>query len=755
MIILQSIRVRNFRAIKEATFQPLEEGITGIFGPNGAGKTSFLAATLFALYGVRPPGANQSSLRRIGSGKEESSVSVVFTHLNQQVEIIRELKAPNNRVVVNIYVDGVPQTVTSVTAADQWVKTRLGIDANGFLTAFVVRQKELDQLVQAKPSERKQIIEKLAGIDAINIALKNAREEENSVKKTLNGMPGSENETLTAAQVLEAAGNRVSELSKEIAELEEKIVPLEKQISDVREKTKLVAENNEKIMNLITKKETLEPSLLETENELKNLPEIFVDEKTIEELREEFTSLKNTLLEKTNLLNNLTAEKISVEKTLEEEKTELSNIKAKIVKLEKLFQPDINYGEKILETSDKIKTLEGENASLSTKIKDTEENLSTLEHSTTCPTCLQNLNDPDQLINLLKTIISESEQKKTDNIDELNMLNKTYDTIVEEYSNYQEYSRLVETVKTVETKIKTMNIDSIVEQLKTVQEEIMTLEKTKDDVEERGKKLKESETTKNSQTVLQTKISNLKETLNSITEEIEKLTATVGGVEEFQKIKNLTKIEEEYAHIKNIKQDKTTQLAVAKQKYSTEKTNYDNVKNMWEKKKQLLQKQETMTWTTDMLNKFRTETISSLAPELSETATGLISEMTNGDFTEIRLDEEFNAYLTDSNGIERPSTWLSGGEESAVALALRIAIAFLITGNNPSLLWLDEVLTAQDADRRSTMLTMIRQLPIQQIVMINHTQEAADIVDKTVEIIPNIVEGSTIKETEQVFADII
>ena len=175
MIILQSIRVRNFRAIKEAVFQPQEEGITGIFGPNGAGKTTFLAATLFALYGVKPSGAGQSSLRRIGSGKEESSVSVVFTHLGQQVEIIRELKSPNNRVVVNIYVDGVPQTVTSVTAADQWIKTRLGIDANGFMTAFVVRQKELDQLVQAKPAERKQLIEKLAGIGAINIALKSSR----------------------------------------------------------------------------------------------------------------------------------------------------------------------------------------------------------------------------------------------------------------------------------------------------------------------------------------------------------------------------------------------------------------------------------------------------------------------------------------------------------------------------------------------------------------------------------------------------
>jgi DNA repair protein SbcC/Rad50 len=65
MINLLSIRIRNFRAVSEVVFKPLEEGITGIFGPNGAGKTTFLSATMFALYGVRPPEASLGSLRRV------------------------------------------------------------------------------------------------------------------------------------------------------------------------------------------------------------------------------------------------------------------------------------------------------------------------------------------------------------------------------------------------------------------------------------------------------------------------------------------------------------------------------------------------------------------------------------------------------------------------------------------------------------------------------------------------------------------
>lgn len=754
MIILQSIRVRNFRAIKEATFKPLEEGITGIFGPNGAGKTSFLAATLFALYGVRPPGATQSSLRRIGS-KDESSVSVVFTHLGQQVEIIREIKNPNNRVVVNIYVDGVPQTVTSVTSADQWVKTRLGIDANGFLTAFVVRQKELDQLIQAKPAERKQIIEKLAGIDAINIALKNAREEENSVKKMLSNMPGSEQETISNAGVMEASANRVSVLMKEISDVEEKIFPLEADIKTFKNKIALMESKNDEITSLISRKESLEESREATLKELNEMPEIYEDEKTIDELREEFVELKKFVSEKSEQFNSLTATRMNIQQNLSAAKILKVELESEIVKLAGSFDEKIKYGETIDETSQAIKEAEIEKAHLASKIDETQQSIETLKGSTACPTCLQLLSNPDKLIKTLQDAVEAVYKNLENNKETLTLLNKKYDTLVDEYSSQKTFLYNKEKLEQQQEIINLNNVTDIDHQIENIVQEIKVLEQDKDLIEERGKKLKETETFSVIKEKLETKLTTITSQLETVTDKIESLTSEIGGAKEFQKIKGLNKKEQEFNQFKTMLAEKRTHLAVAQQKHSTDKNNYDTAKTFWDKKQQLLSKQETMTWTTDMLSKFRTETVSSLAPEISETATGLISEMTNGDFTEIRLDDEFNTYLTDSNGVERPSAWLSGGEESAVALALRISIAFLITGNNPSLLWLDEVLTAQDSDRRSTMLTMIRQLPIQQIIMINHTQEAADIVDKTVEIIPNIIEGSIIKEKETVSADII
>lgn len=754
MIVLQSIRVRNFRAIKEAVFQPSENGITGIFGPNGAGKTTFLAATLFALYGVKPPGAGQASLRRIGS-KGESSVSVVFQHLGQQVEIIRELKSANNRVVVNIYVDGVPQTVTSVTAAEQWVKSRLGIDANGFMTAFVVRQKELDQLIQAKPAERKQIIEKLAGIDAINMALKSAREDENSVKKSLNTMSGSEEEVSRLAEILNASANRVSDLTKEIAEIESNLNPLNKKVEDLKTSANKIAAFSNKISALIAKKESSEEEKTVTLEQLNQTPEIYEDELTIEELRSQYASLKEEVKTQTEKLTEQKAQLMSAENAFETTTTKKNKIEEDIKAIAKSFTADTDYGKAMAEQSEVVQNIENSIYNLSSKIEETEESIKTLSHSENCPTCLQALPNPQIIIDNLRGTITQLEEQKTASAEELEEAKTLYNKTVVEYSFKQKNDSLHEQLAEIGETVSEETITELKANINETETLMSDLQEKLNDVEERGIKLKEAKTTEETKQKLETKIVTLEAKILSLDNEIASLTEQIGGVEKFKETQNITKLEQDLIYKKTELSEKQTEIAVAKQKHGTDKTAYDSAKEAWDKKKTLMDKQGALTLTSDLINKFRLDTISALAPELSETATSLISDMTNGDFTEIRLDEEFNAYLTDSQGIERPSTWLSGGEESAVALALRISIAFLITGGNPSLLWLDEVLTAQDADRRNTMLTMIRQLPIQQIIMINHTHEAADIVDKTVEIVPNISEGSTIKETENFSADTI
>ena len=153
---------------------------------------------------------------------------------------------------------------------------------------------------------------------------------------------------------------------------------------------------------------------------------------------------------------------------------------------------------------------------------------------------------------------------------------------------------------------------------------------------------------------------------------------------------------------------------------------------------------EQKTAVREALDFFRKDRIASLAPELSEIATDLIAKMTDGKFVAVELDEEFTPVITDAQGRMRPAAWLSGGEESAVALALRLAIGEVIAGSKGGLLWMDEPQTAMDAQRRPAMMSVIRDLPGRQVILISHVTEATDMVDLVLEVVPNDEDGSTI-----------
>ena len=747
MITLQSIRVRNFRAIKEATFKPLEEGITGIFGSNGAGKTTFLTATLFALYGVKPPGASQNSLRRIGSKNEESSVSVVFTHMGQQVEIIRELKAPNNRIIVNIYVDGVPQTVTSVGAADAWVKARLGIDANGFMTAFVVRQKELDQLVNAKPAERKAIIERLAGIDTINIALKAARENENQAKKTLATMQGSEADVDAASEALDLTTRRLDKISGEKEELSLKINILDTKLSGLKKKAEAIKNDELEIQKLNTQIEMIEPQLVSTKAEIASLPETVEEELTIEELRELLRSTKTEIAELTEKYNQKNAEYMSANTTFSSATKEVAGLESKLSAFAP--KPDIKKDYKVLaeEKTKLIEVTRDEIATFKSKLADLNESLKSLDHAENCPTCQQSLANPKAIIDGIKELVKSNEtglDKSEKALEKARFDLAEYTSLDKTQGEYKAVQKALEASQKALEALPSM--DGLTVEIEALKTDLDAKNALHDEVIERGTRLKESLSVEETRSSLVNKLSALQKNFADSEQALNSLTAKIGGTQVLAELSGINKLESEVAVYRGELADLVSTLGAIEQRIGGERIAYKVAKETWERKSELLKKQQQVALTTDVIESFRSETIAALAPELSETATSLISEMTNGDFTEIRLDDEFNPSVIDSSGIERPVSWLSGGEESAVALSLRLAIAFLITGGDPQLLWLDEVLTAQDADRRNTMLSMIRRLPINQIIMINHTQEAGDIVDKAIEIIPNLQEGSSIKE---------
>jgi exonuclease SbcC len=752
MITLQSIRIRNFRAIAEATFKPLEEGITGIVGANGAGKTTFLSATMWALFGVLPPEASLGSLRREGS-TGECSVSVVFKHLTQQIEIVREIKSKSNRIVVNIYLDGIPQTVASVTAANSWITTRLGVDANGFLTAFVVRQKELDQLITARPAERKAIIERLAGVDTINAALKNAREDENQSKRLLGVMTGSESDVLEAENNMNLIADKFEQISvnrKALFDQQQQLIISHRSqqatLNSLQEYKVTQARAGETLYGLQRESK----DLTERRQALAYVADFSGDTGAeLATLRERHIELNSKLKEMSTSVNNDRVAQRSAE-------IELNNVSNRIAEVEDIraqnadVDVQTDHGVTMNTLREENKNFGERRAILTNTIRDMHESIKLLGHSTECPTCHTELADPHKLVTTFEQVITES-RAELEKMAELIENNNLQLGQLERLATTQAYIKAA-LAEEPDLKKRQEGLDQL---KKTLQETIADqesqayqLEQELEEVKSLGLKARNLEEDRKAFIEVERRIAeNYQHTL--LTEN--DLQAAEAALKEADfdtvsaEVKRLQQQIDENAPVlessANERGNIERNLAIAKQ-------NYSKASDMWNRKRDMLKDQERLALTSDLLNRFRSDTIASLAPEISDYASELISDMTNGEFTEIKLDDQFEASVVTSIGVERPVTWLSGGELSAVALALRIGIGQLISGGSPELLWADEVLTAQDAERRSSMLSLIRSLPIDQIIMINHSEGFADILDKTITVTVDRKNGSYIADPE-------
>lgn len=748
MIILKSIRLRNFRAIREAVLKVPDKGILGLVGPNGAGKSTFLAGTLFALFGTKGINTPVGSLRRTGSGKEECSASVVFEHLGQTVEIIRELKSQNNRIIVDIYVDGAPTTHTSVGAADAWIAQRIGMDASGFLTAFIVRQKELDALVRARPGDRKAVIEKLAGIDTINDALKKARKDESAAKAILENLPGSETRIETAESQVHLLSNKVNELTEvketKQGELQEKQLKLETINSELNS----LRELEQKIHHLQQNITVAESSLKYHETVLSKLDHIksVKTQPDLEKLREEHRAVSAETSEKIQQLN--------VGQVVEAQtKTAIAMLEKTLTRLNETLEgnPFVNGDKNLVEieineTTTKKESVSQEATVLSTKILDLEEKIAALsgEHKN-CPTCNTVLDDVHTLVDGFKTLADEYTQKYSEKVAEGETLQTKILTLNEKLSKILETEATQQTVKDTQASLdeKKEELNSIpdFEVLKT---EISNLEVLKTEITEKGLKAKqfveqkkEYDASKEASELEQLNIHNLTGELQTLKKQF--------TPEKYGKLRlQQETLQKEVSYLGSRMNEAYSDLSAIQSRLSVATNELKTAVEQWNRKKELLEAQERKALTTELIDKFRKDSIASLAPELSDRATELISAITDGAYTEIRLNETFDVAVVNANGEERDVSWLSGGEESAVAFALRLALAFLITGDQPTLLWLDEVLTAQDPERRASMLSTIRSLPIDQILVINHTEESTDILDHVVTVVPHVQKGSVV-----------
>ncbi|MDF3053884.1 MAG: hypothetical protein K0S19_1989, partial [Geminicoccaceae bacterium] len=136
------------------------------------------------------------------------------------------------------------------------------------------------------------------------------------------------------------------------------------------------------------------------------------------------------------------------------------------------------------------------------------------------------------------------------------------------------------------------------------------------------------------------------------------------------------------------------------------------------------------------LTDLRDDLNSSLRPDLSDIASGFLSELTHGRYVELELDENYTATVLDNGD---PQSVISGGEEDVANLAFRLAISQMIAelaGQPLSMLILDEIFGSLDESHRGAVTDLLRSLAdrFSQVILVTHIESLRESVDHVVRV---------------------
>jgi DNA repair protein SbcC/Rad50 len=779
MIELVTVEVINFRSFSKAVFEPLGigQGMTAINGANGMGKSSIVHGLVWALYGITPDGVRVSSLRRQDS-EGDVEVKVTLRHDGQTIVITRAIRGKNDTTVASIEVDGVEQTNVSSKTATNWIVSRFGLDAEAFLTAFVVRQKELDSLVRARPAERRKTIERLAGIERMSKALELARGEARLAQKSYDALPPipsltileSEKEVLSESTEILVADKDT--LTKVVSETKSKLTAIQKDLENAKGASRLATalegkldleesrledllakyESAEELAKLAIGNEELE---LEAEKVEASLSEV-IDE--LEEARKQTEQLSRLTEQESRTQVNL--DRLTNEKSALEEQRDSLDIVTLSASLKAALERRDSLLVREAELTGAKGAARGEWDRLKKAIDTLSSHESTSDHAK-CPTCDSSILDVEILLSSLNaSLLSvESEGKKINSdLVETQEEIKTIDAEIKStQSNISLSESFTEKLDALDSQIS--GLIDLISETKTLIAENQNSNFNLDEIAERKRSFENRQREiLTSLAKMENAISaknSLPEILSSIETKREQIKTLSGEYEESNKAAlsyDVEVLEEEYNSTASDYTDADTAARELNTQIAINKSQLENIENSIaaiaieeQRRKSLLSEVESKTAAATTLDEFRRDRLARLTPELSEVASDFVSRMTDGKYTSVLLDEDFTPILTDASGAERPVAWLSGGEESAVALALRVAIGEVLAGQRGGLLVLDEALTAQDASRRQATMAAIRALP-RQIITINHISEATDMVDLVAEVVAAEEGGSTIQE---------
>jgi exonuclease SbcC len=757
--VIRYLHLTNFRrhANTEISFEDAGQ-IVLIAGNNGAGKSTIVEAILYGLYGEGRHG-NRYIDRMIRRGFEIEGMEVEI-EFDVNDTVYRAKRRRDNKVSSAVLFGNDVALVEGAREVTAEISALLGMDARGFRLAVVAQQKELDGLASMRPGERAVTLARLLRLDVVTAARDRARAIFRSERDGLKGLGAVEGtETLLSEISRRQAAH--SELTGEYDKSEGEVARLNAELAKSAGVEEAYTAASEQRARLLAMRQSAEQEWQRLKDELDqiivgpdpgSLPDtVAISEKINKVERDIAVAEANTKL--SDQADMVRVELGKVVQRLNEIELNITNMGVPDVSGS---QEAVKYAQEFVEQ--RRQTLSSAKEDLirtQTALVAHEHRLSELGDLTaTCDLCGQTVSETHRHSQLSSTqdklgrtkkALSAAEKKHTkerDGLDEaLGALGRAGEKLAVEIRKNEELVTLL-----AESQDLTRRRHTYTDQLSRLSGEKVDVSELR---RERGAlaiELAEAQNAREASMLRQLVIE--RQTI---------LEAAVAGAQErkswAQEASDAGEIPpglvaEHAAHQANelalasetaLLADLATQTAVSAEAIKGAQRDLERLNAQRTRRTELEAAAVIASECALVLDRVSTRLNQQIRPALEGSVGELLSRLSDGRFDMVSLDEEYNLSVRDG-GAMRVLGDFSGGEVDLIALAVRLALASVVSDRHGSggagFLILDECFGSQDQDRRGSILTALRSLRgvYGQILLISHVGGLEDSADRVIEV---------------------
>lgn len=735
-MILKKVIIENIRSHEYLEFEPASIGVTAISGENGAGKSTIVDAFSWSLFGTRLHGLRNKNYIREGVDAKEKTVQVISYIRVGNTDFMIKRKITSNEGACECKVFSYNEEIgdwefesgPAVTHAESFIRSILNIDEKGFLSSVFIQQKQVDQIVSASPTERGQVIEKLIGVSAITESTKLAREESRALQRAADIIqPGSLDDEKAKVDEFKI---KVTTAKDNLKDVDEALKTLEQELVVLRATEQAETELQNHLDSLNTSLDNVKKDDSYLKENLKNYTKILKDNSEI--------SIDYKLKE---IIEEELSESLEKEKAIQ---NELNNINIQITRYTSLFEETLNYDEikaSYEEITDNYNDLMNKKSvldealmGLKVKVKSVKQHLELLKSGAAeCPVCGHPILNPEEEFKKHTEEQNENKKEFKQIKEELTELEEAISKIGNDKTQYEALlEKATEQVNSVDDFKKAKENKQTKEaELNSIQLVINKNREQLADINANEKHRDLINTAKEQVTISEQRLKDNKKERARLEKEISTLNVLPKST--YKVLLNNLKEKEDLLVKTNIQKaslDGELKLIVEQAKQAVQ--DYKRCKEASENYERLHNQITIMNLTNQSLIKFKEQRIKNSIPELTDIASEILARFTDNKFTQLILTDKFETFVVTENNVKRPVSQLSGGELSAAAIALRLAIALFLNNGQQHLLILDEVLTAMSSDRSQLILETITSLTNAQIILIAHNDGINSFADKVV-----------------------